>query len=119
MSPTFTLPFSHQPKAIMKRFPAVESVLTKVKFSQSRLERYFNSSGLNDHDLKKRLSNDFEPIATRSVQINANGHVQVVFAMDSESAVMSVDIPTSAHFLVTGIRTYKRPYRVAFAVSLS
>jgi hypothetical protein len=103
----------------MKRFPAVEAVLTKVKFSQSRLERYFNNSGLNDHELKEKLSNDFETIAIRSVRTTAKGHVQVVFAIDGESAVMSIDIPTSAHFLVTGIRTYKRPYRVAFAVSLS
>ena len=103
----------------MKRFPAVEAVLTKVKFSQSRLERYFNNSGFNDHELKDKLSNDFETIATRSVHTNAKGHVQVVFAIDRESAMMSVDIPTSAHFLVTGIRTYKRPYRVAFVVSLS
>ena len=103
----------------MKRFPTVEAVLTKVKFSQSRLEKYFNNSGLNDYELKDKLSNDFETIATRSIHTNAKGHVQVVFAMDRESAVMSVDIPTSAHFLVTGIRTYKRPYRVAFAVSLS
>jgi hypothetical protein len=103
----------------MKRFPAVEAVLTKVKFSQSRLERYLNSSGDNDHGPMDKLSNDFETIAARSVQTKAKGHVQVVFAMDRGSAVMSVDIPTSAHFLVTAIRTYKRPYRVAFAVSLS
>jgi hypothetical protein len=83
------------------------------------LERYFNNSDLSDHELKDKLSNDFESIATRSVQTKANGHVQVVFAMDEEGAVMSVEIPTSALFLVTGIRTYKRPYRIAFAVSLS
>jgi hypothetical protein len=103
----------------MKRFPAVEAVLTKVKFSQSRLERHLNNSRLNDHELKNKLSNDFETIATRSVVTNAKGHVQVVYAMDTESAMKSVEIPTSAHFIVTGIRTYKRPYRVAFAVSLS
>jgi len=103
----------------MKRFPAVEAVLTKVKFSPSRLERYFNNSGLNDHELKNKLSNDFETIATRSVQTIAKGHVEFVFAIDRLSAVISVDVPTSAHFLVTGIRTYRRPYKVAFAVSLS
>lgn len=97
----------------------MEAVLTKLKFSKSRLERYFNNSSLNDHEFQDELSNDFETIATRSIHTNAKGHVQVVFAMEEESDVMSVDIPTSAHFLVTGIRTYKRPYRVAFAVSLS
>jgi len=103
----------------MKRFPAVEAVLTKVRFSQSRLERHLNNSPVNDHELKKKLSNDFETIATRSILTHAKGHVQFVFAMDNESAMVSIDIPTLAHFIVTGIRTYKRPYRIAFAVSLS
>jgi hypothetical protein len=103
----------------MKRIPTVESVVTKVKFSQRRLERYFNESILNEQELKDRVSKDFETIACRSVHTAAKGHVQVVFAQQSGDAMVSVDIPTSTHFIVTGIRTYKRPYHIAFAVSLS
>ena len=103
----------------MKRFPTRESVVTHVEFSKWKIEKYFNKSSINDQEFMHKISNDFETIGSKSVHIVAKGYLQVVCAKNKRRAVKSADIPTSAHFLVTGVRTHNQPYRVAFAVSLS
>lgn len=97
----------------MKHIPPIKSVMIEVKLSESRIERYLNNGHFNRQELGLNISNDFENIACRSVHAKAPGSVQVVFAHHK------VNVPTIAHFLVTAIRTYRQPYRVAFAASLS
>jgi hypothetical protein len=101
----------------MKRLPEVESVMTQVEFSLSRVERHFNRTCFDDPKLRQRLSSDFENIACKSIHTVAKGFVQLVFGIGAST--ISVDIPASTRFLVTGIRTYTQPYKVAFAASLS
>lgn len=96
----------------------VESVMSQVKFSTSRLEKYFNNIPPYNKGLNQRLSNDFENIDCRSTHTIARGSVQMVFTRKNGASVC-IDIPTSAHFLVTGLKTYGRPYRLRFAASLS
>lgn len=101
----------------MKHFPVVESVMSQVKLPESRLENYFNKTHLNDKGLSDRFSSDFENIACKSIHTKAKGSVQLV--LSSGISVMSLDIPVSAHFLVTGTKTYRQRCKLAFAASLS
>lgn len=103
----------------MKQFPVVESVMTQVKFSEARLEKYFNKTPFVEKGLADKFSRDLENIACRSIHTIAKGFIKVVFANGKGNSVMSVDIPVSAHFLVTGVRTYRQRSRMTFAASLS
>ena len=96
----------------------VESVMSQVKFSMSRLEKYFNNIPPHNKGLNQRLSTDFENIDCRSTHTVARGSVQMVLTSKNGASV-SIDIPTRAHFLVTALRTYRQPYRLRFAASLS
>ena len=103
----------------MKQFPIVASVMTQVKFSESRLENYFNKTPQDKKELGQKFSEDLVNIDCRSVHAVANGSVQLVFAGDENSVRICVDIPTTTYFLVTGIKTVNERYKLTFAVSMS
>jgi hypothetical protein len=103
----------------MKRLRIVTSVMTQIKLPESRLENYFNSNSKGTKQLRDNFCGDFENIDWLSAHAAARASVQMVFASDESSVVICVDIPTTAHFLVTGIKTFKESYKLAFAVSMS
>lgn len=103
----------------MKRLPTITSVTTQIKFSESRLENYFNSTSQDTRAPGDSLSRDFENIDWVSVHAAAKGSIQLVFASDKSGVILCVDIPTTTCFLTTGIRTYNESYKLAFAVSMS
>jgi hypothetical protein len=103
----------------MKRLPIITSVMTQIKFSESRLENYFNNTSRDNKELGDNFSEDFEEVDWRSAHTAAKGSIQMVFAGHESSVIICVDIPITAYFLVTGIKTYNERYKLTFAVYMS
>lgn len=93
--------------------------MAHIKFSESRVEHYFNNRYQDNEGPGENFSEDFESITCRSIHTAAHGSIEMVFSSDESSVIICVDIPVTTYFFVTGIKTQNDGYRLAFVASMS
>ena len=108
----------------MKKQPVIQSVQSRVRFVESELKRLINRQQWKGWFWKRTvrlatgIPDGYTALSTFSVTVPLSGTV-AIGTLDRTGNVVTVQVPSSTHFLVTCIYQPVGSYQPELSVSLS